>query len=502
MFRKYLLPPTALAALLLVLISFTRADDPPQQPPTRLPLTPRDIKESLGTHWYGVYFHDKKTGTKKIGYFRSTLAREGDGDKGRLVESSEMSMKLMSLGRKGEMKQSQRVEFEARPPYKIVRAEYQSNADTTQTILCVAKGDGLEVTITTGGQARTRKIPAFDYTLADSLTTDVWVRQKPKVGDTITVRELDLEDLKTSLVTNKMLATKASLIAGVKVVYHELDCLMHKLNLTSRTRCDARGRMLSSKLGDQFELRREPEELAKNTEYSTDVFVLGMVKIDAGVGEPTRVTGLVVEIPDKEGTFLKSASRQTVTTGPNGNVLCKLGKGFATPVKATEKEIAEALEETTAYPISLPRVQELARKAVGDAQTPREKVRRLAKFVHDYIRPSLETSVPKLEHLLDRKAGDCKSYALLFNTLARAAGIPTRELGGLLYMGDAVKAFGGHAWNEVVLDGNWVPIDASLNETEINAAHVSFGSERESVRNLLDSLGRLSFRLVEVQRTP
>ena len=467
-----------------------------------MPLTPRDIKESLGTHWYGVYLHDKKTGTKKIGYFRSTLAREGDGDKARLVESSEMSMKLMSLGRKGEMKQSQRVEFDARAPYKIARAEYHSNADTTQTILCVAKGDGLEVTITTGGQARTRKMPAFDYTLADSLSTDVWVRQRPKVGDTITVRELDLEELKTSLVTNKMLATKTSLIAGVKVTYHELDCLMHKLNLRSRTRCDARGRMLSSKLGDQFELRREPEELARNTEYSTDVFVLGMVKIDAGVGEPTKVTGLVVEVPDKEGTFLKSASRQTVTPGPNGNVLCRLGKGFATPVKATEKEIKEALEETTAYPISLPRVQELARKAVGDAQTPREKVKRLAKFVHDYIEPSLATSMPRLEHLLDRKKGDCKSYALLFNTLARAAGIPARELGGLLYMGDAVKVFGGHAWNEVVLDGYWVPIDASLNETEINATHVSFGSERESVRNLLDSLGRLSFRLVEVQRVP
>ena len=138
MSRKYLLPPAALAALLLVLTSFTRAGDPPQQPPTRLPLTPRDIKESLGTHWYGVYLHDKKTGTKKIGYFRSTLAREGDGDKARLVESSEMSMKLTSLGRKGEMKQSQRVEFDARAPYKIARAEFHSNADTTQTILCIA----------------------------------------------------------------------------------------------------------------------------------------------------------------------------------------------------------------------------------------------------------------------------------------------------------------------------------------------------------------------------
>src|SRR5262249_12680996 len=150
------------------------------------------------------------------------------------------------LGNKGEMKNTQRVEFEARPPYKVVRAEYHTSADTTQSIVCVARGDGLEVTITTGGQTRTKKMPAFEYTLADALTADVWVRRRPRVGDSITCRELDLEDLKTSLVTNRLLATKASLVAGVRVVYHELDALNHKLNLHSLTRCDARGRMLSS----------------------------------------------------------------------------------------------------------------------------------------------------------------------------------------------------------------------------------------------------------------
>ena len=45
---------------------------------------------------------------------------------------------------------------------------------------------------------------------------------------------------------------------------------------------------------------------------------------------------------------------------------------------------------------------------------------------------------------------------MLFVALARAAGIPSREAGGYMYMGDKLKAFGGHAWCEVVLDGHWV----------------------------------------------
>ena len=486
----------ALAALLF--LPALRADDVPAQKPTRLPLTPRDLKESLGTHWYGVYFQDRK-----IGFHTSTLKRTGEGDDARLVETSRMSMKMTSLKQKAELTSSQRVEFAGRAPYKLLRAEAtHSDGKTTQTIRCVARDGGLDVTILTGKEKHTKRLAALDYTLADSLTTDVWLRGQPKPGDAITTRELDIEELKVNLVTNKFLAAKTSLVAGVKVRYYELESLMHKLNLRSLTRTDTKGQLISSKIANLFEIRRETEAQAKNTEYSADVFVLGMVKIDKGVGETTRVRGMVVEIPDKAGTFLKSASRQTVVTGPDGKTLCKVGKQFATPVKATAEEIKEALEETTAYPISSARVQELARKAVGDAKTPREKVKRLVKFAHDYIRPSLATSMPKLHDLLDRKAGDCKSYALLFNTLARAAGIPARELGGLLYMGDGVKAFGGHAWNEVVLDGYWVPVDASLNESEINATHVSFGGERESVRNLLDSLGKLSFRLVEVQRAP
>ena len=100
---------------------------------------------------------------------------------------------------------------------------------------------------------------------------------------------------------------------------------------------------------------------------------------------------------------------------------------------------------------------------------------------------------------MENKKGDCKSYALMFNTLARAAGVPAREVSGLLYVGDDFKAFGGHAWNEVVLGGVWVPVDASMGETEIDAAHLCFGTEHHATKNLLNTLGKLSFRVVEVK---
>ncbi len=119
--------------------------------------------------------------------------------------------------------------------------------------------------------------------------------------------------------------------------------------------------------------------------------------------------------------------------------------------------------------------------------------------MHDYVQPSLSASLPNIHDLMQRKKGDCKSYALLTTTLARAAGVPSREVSGLLYIGDDNKAFGGHAWNEVVLDGVWVPVDSSLRETEVDAAHISFGPQDRGAKGLLETLGKLSFKLVEVK---
>ena len=68
---------------------------------------------------------------------------------------------------------------------------------------------------------------------------------------------------------------------------------------------------------------------------------------------------------------------------------------------------------------------------------------------------------------------------MLFATMARAAGIPAREVSGFIYMGDETKAFGAHAWNEIVLDGNWVPVAATWDEFEINPPHIQIKKTSE-----------------------
>lgn len=478
--------------LLFLFLVQTPAGLRAQKTVERLPINEKDIEASLGTEWFGLYLNGKK-----IGYFSTTRERLGKEPGGTVRDSFTMHMKIATMGLKAEMNLKESREFEGKAPYAFLGGKsVMADGRVTQTTTVVRMGKELEALIVVGNEKKEKKTPAVDYTLADSLLSEVWLRRGPKVGDVVRYQEFDLKDLKLEMTTSKILAIKNSLVNGVPIKYFEVETeVMDGTQVVSLH--DAEGKVLSGKFAI-FELRAEPEEQAKNTEYSQDLFVLGQAKLDRPLGDLTKVKSLVLEVKSKEAAVLESGPRQAVTKKPGDTLVIKLGKAHGQDAKATKKEIEEALKETDDYPIQHAKIQALAKKAVGNAKTPEEKVEHLVRFVDNYIQPARSATIPNIFDLVKRKRGDCKSYALLFTTLARAAGIPAREVTGLMYIGDDQKALGGHAWNEVVLNGRWVPVDASLGETEINATHLSFGKDAQ--RHVLNTLGKLSFRVVEVER--
>jgi hypothetical protein len=48
------------------------------------------------------------------------------------------------------------------------------------------------------------------------------------------------------------------------------------------------------------------------------------------------------------------------------------------------------------------------------------------------------------------------------------------------------------------LNGVWVPVDSSMREAEVNATHISFGPQDRAAKGLLETMGKLSFKLVSV----
>jgi transglutaminase-like putative cysteine protease len=85
---------------------------------------------------------------------------------------------------------------------------------------------------------------------------------------------------------------------------------------------------------------------------------------------------------------------------------------------------------------------------------------------------------------------------VLFAALARAVGIPTRIVSGLLYN---EGRFYYHAWNEVYL-GEWLAVDSLMNQIPADPTHIRLirgGLERQ-VR-LVGLMGRLGIKVLEYE---
>ena len=106
--------------------------------------------------------------------------------------------------------------------------------------------------------------------------------------------------------------------------------------------------------------------------------------------------------------------------------------------------------------------------------------------------------------------GDCSEHGVLLAALCRAAGIPSRVVGGLVYAeelkvpgAEERGAFGFHMWTEVWI-GEWVALDATLGQGFVDATHVALArSAMESESSQFDLvpigkyMGKLSIKVLE-----
>jgi hypothetical protein len=491
-----------LAGLVFVLLaSLTGAQAPPA--PQRLDVTVQDVDASLHNHWFGIYSENKK-----IGY--QNVAREKMTENGQTFyrERQATHSRLVVGGQKLETRTEQSLDFDARPPFNLMRAQFSSDDGKVQEhISLAAAGKGYEVTLVTGKVTEKKTLPGLDFTLADAMAPEMWLKTAPDKGATFTSRTFSFQDQKV-IVDNKakLLGTKEIMDNGLPRKVHEVEIYLPGSKLSALCRLDDKAHLLSIAIPDVVEARRESEAEAKNIEFGADLFELCLVKIDQPLGDWRQAKGLVVEVKGKDMALLPNGQLQTIVPQGDDVYLIKVGKHHGTQVKATEKEIREALEPTAEYPIGDAKVLELAKKAIGDATTDAEKVKRLCKFVHDFIEPSWKEAggAAKVHDIMERKCGVCRHYAVLFTCLSRAVGVPSRELAGVAYMGlflgnQTSKEFAPHMWNEVLLDGSWVPVDSSLNWTELGVTHICLGT-RDGTGVSFPIMGKQTLKLIELER--
>jgi hypothetical protein len=167
-------------------------------------------------------------------------------------------------------------------------------------------------------------------------------------------------------------------------------------------------------------------------------------------------------------------------------------RSYSLPVNA--QRFASYLQPTAFVQSDHPEIRALARSIVGGETRAVKAAARVKDWVYRELVKEPTVSIPNALEVLHTKKGDCNEHAVLFNALARAAGIPAKTAVGVVHLRGA---FYYHAWNEVWL-GEWVSLDPVLNQFPADVTHVKFlEGDIDRQVDILQLIGNLKIKVVE-----
>ena len=137
---------------------------------------------------------------------------------------------------------------------------------------------------------------------------------------------------------------------------------------------------------------------------------------------------------------------------------------------------------------------------VGDTPGVYAASKKIAHFVNQRLEKAYGVSRDRASEVLALGKGDCTEHALLFTALARASGIPARQVHGLVYAryDDGVPALYWHAWVEVKSGDEWIAVDPTFDQPVADATHVLLGKGTQ-----VDTVGLLgALQVLGVEERP
>ncbi len=148
----------------------------------------------------------------------------------------------------------------------------------------------------------------------------------------------------------------------------------------------------------------------------------------------------------------------------------------------------------------------MAREAVGGSTDAVMAARRIETYVdRKIVQKELGVGMATAAETARQLRGDCSEHSVLAAALARAAGMPSRVVGGLVCVdelpGTNRGGFGYHMWTEVYV-GKWLPIDATLGGHD--ATHIALfksdmndpGAAVSMASTIIQFLGKVGIHVV------
>jgi transglutaminase-like putative cysteine protease len=222
-----------------------------------------------------------------------------------------------------------------------------------------------------------------------------------------------------------------------------------------------------------------------------EMFVRTMLKAKvAGSLDPTQAPSVLytIQLTEDEPVDLPSTDMQRALRSEDRRVRLVVSRRKAgdRPSEATRPagppsgDLERYLGATTYCNIDDEAVRKLAAEGAADEADPQRLVEKLCQYVHRKMtHKGLDVALATASEVARTLQGDCTEHAVLLAALARANGLPSRGVFGMVALPGSFEkgtlTFGYHMWTQVCVAGRWIDVDAALNQPVPDATHIAMG---------------------------
>ncbi|MBM3290217.1 MAG: transglutaminase domain-containing protein, partial [Candidatus Hydrogenedentes bacterium] len=413
--------------------------------PRLLAAQPLDVAAFLGEDWYGLYLNGQKSG-----YMMSSIAQEKDGT---IVVVEDVRFKMLMQNVRQDLSTLSKRVYSADGALLRIEQTVQDSKGTSAFTGVVGTG-GITLTSNVGGVAKTDTYPVPKESLRDALKQSMLANPGAKVGDTIAFSMFEptmgVEDEGRSEIKGE----EVRVLEGVSTKVLKIETQLKLMNLSTVSYVTENGTLLEDITAGMITMRLEPKEVAQDVTYVNDVLVANAAYVDKPIEDPRGRKTLRLAITGPlSSAHLFNDERQFLAQKGNGFEFT--GRAIAldgfTPatLPIAETSVIEWTKPTRFVQSDDPKIVETARAVAGGETDALKVSEKLCAWVYDNVQTSFSARLTNALEVLDSLEGDCTEHSVLFVALARAAGLPAREVAGLIYMDGGKPGFYFHEWAKV-----------------------------------------------------
>jgi hypothetical protein len=449
-----------------------------------------DMTSLVGENWYGLYLNDQKAG-----YSFDSLTVQPDG---LVVKIEDARFKISMAAIQQNMRIYLKRTYAANGELLSIEQELEDAAGPKKWEARV-EGDTLLLTTSMAGMKTEEKLPKPKESLKDALKQIELIRGG-MTGQSVDFTVFEPMYKKEMSGASRVEAIEERVFDGVVTKVFKIGSTIKDLGIQSTTYVTEDGTVLEDRVADMLTMRLEPKEMAQDVGYSNDVIVSNAALVDKPIDNPRQRDSLSLRIrgPITKDHIFNSDRQQLIEKEGYVEFHSKRVSAEETmkfPVE--DATVAEWIKPSLFVQSDDKRLIDKAREIVGDETNALAASGRLAQWVYANVRTTYSAQLTNALEVLDLMEGDCTEHSVLFIGLARALGIPAREIAGLIYVDDVKPGFYFHQWAAVWV-GKWIEVDPTFGQPIADATHIKLaeGDVFEQAK-LIPVIGKLRIEVMD-----